>query len=160
MSVRLTAADGARVEFNAGGDLWRHRAAMHLPEAAGEYALSGSADRIVLTRKVFAFGADAVIEKRPWRFRNSFAWSLPGDTFAAPGDEGGARFCRCCSAGVGTQGPLRRGGGIAPLPDQSGRAPHFSGISSGRSAADLRIGGLAPAAAAPPPISNAPKKGA
>ena len=44
MSVRLTAADGARVEFNAGGDLWRHRAAMHLPEAVGEYALSGGAE--------------------------------------------------------------------------------------------------------------------
>ncbi len=111
MSVRLTAADGARVEFNAGGDLWRHRAAMHLPEAEGEYALSGSADRIVLTRRVFAFGADAVIEKRPWRFRNSFAWSLPGDTFAVPGDEavlGGGNGVKRRHAK--TRGDVRYGG--------------------------------------------------
>lgn len=84
VSVRLTAPDGARVEFNAGGDLWRHRAAMRLPEVAGEYALAGSAGEIVLTRNVFAFPVEAVIEKRPWRFRNSFAWSLPGDVSAGP----------------------------------------------------------------------------
>lgn len=82
VSVRLTAPDGTRIEFNAGGDLWRHRAAAYLPEVEGEYALAGSAEEIVLTRKVFAFPAEAVIEKRPWRFRNSFAWSLPGDEAA------------------------------------------------------------------------------
>ena len=32
----LTAPDGVRVEFNAGGDLWRHRAAAYLPDAKPE----------------------------------------------------------------------------------------------------------------------------
>ncbi len=87
MSVRLTAPDGVRVEFNAGGDLWRHRAAAYLPEVEGEYALTGSSKEVVLTRKVFVFPAEAVIEKRPWRFRNSFAWSLPGDEPGCPGED-------------------------------------------------------------------------
>lgn len=87
VTIRLTADDGARVEFNAGGDLWRHRAAMHNPEIAGEYLLAGSASQLVFRRKVFAFPAEAVIAKRPWRFKNSFAWTLPGDRFAEPGEE-------------------------------------------------------------------------
>lgn len=87
VSIRLTADDGARVEFNAGGDLWRHRAAMHRPELDGEYLLAGSASELVFRRKVFAFPAEATIDKRPWRFKNSFAWTLPGDRFAEPGEE-------------------------------------------------------------------------
>lgn len=143
MSVRLTAADGARVEFNAGGDLWRHRAAMHLPEAVGEYALSGGADRIVLTRKVFAFGADAVIEKRPWRFRNSFAWSLPGDTFAVPGDEAVLDFADVALPESGRR--VRCGGEAESRPCLTSPAARriFRDFVR-RSAADLRIGGLAP----------------
>ncbi len=87
VSIRLTAEDGARIEFNAGGDLWRHRASLHLPEVAGEYRLAGNAMQLVFTRKIFAFPADATIDKRSWRFKNSFAWSLPDDRFDQPGAE-------------------------------------------------------------------------
>ncbi|MDR0932628.1 MAG: hypothetical protein LBM70_06355 [Victivallales bacterium] len=87
VSVRLISADKNSVEFNAGGDLWRHRAAMHLPEVEGEYALMVSAAGVVLTRKIFAFPPESTIEKRPWRFKNSFAWSLSGDDFAVPATE-------------------------------------------------------------------------
>ncbi len=87
VSIRLTADDGARVEFNAGGDLWRHRAAMHNPILDGEYLLSGNASQLEFRRKLFAFPADATIDKRPWRFKNSFSWTLPADRFAEPTEE-------------------------------------------------------------------------
>ena len=87
VSIRLAADDGARVEFNAGGDLWRHRAAMHNPGLDGEYLLAGNAAQLTFRRKVFAFPAGVAIDKRPWRFKNSFAWTLPGDRFAEPGEE-------------------------------------------------------------------------
>ena len=147
MSIRLTAPDGARVEFNAGGDLWRHRAAAYLPDVEGEYLLAGSAKEIVLTRKVFAFPAEAVIEKRPWRFRNSFAWSLPGDETNCPA--------------VNPDSEAVLDFAMADLPESGkriecgGRSTRFPCLTSPaarrifrdfvrRAGADVRVAGLAP----------------
>ncbi len=85
--LRLTAADAVRVEYVLGGDLWRHRAALRLEHAAGEFTLSGGMEQITFTRRVFQFDDDAVIEKRPWRFRTLLAWSANSAPEYAYGEE-------------------------------------------------------------------------
>lgn len=143
MSVRLAAADGTKVEFNAGGDLWRHRAAMHMPEVEGEYVLTGGAAEVVLTRKVFAFPADAVIEKRPWRFKNSFAWLLPGDEFAAPAGESVLDFAVAELPASGKR--VGCGGAAEAVPCLTGAASRrvFRDFVR-RGASNLCVTGLAP----------------
>lgn len=84
--VRLTAADGVRIEFLTGADLWRHRSARHLPGAHCEFALTGNADEIKMERNVLRFDPETSIEKRPWRFSNLIAWENPGRQLrVAPG---------------------------------------------------------------------------
>jgi len=68
--VRLTAAGGKQVEFACGSDLWRHLSGVN-----GNFTLSGNAQSVVFKRRIFAFAADAEVERRPWRFKNIIAWS-------------------------------------------------------------------------------------
>ncbi len=68
--VRLTAADGKQVEFACGSDLWRHQGGTN-----GKFILTGNAQTVTFKRQIFAFAADAAVERRPWRFKNIIAWS-------------------------------------------------------------------------------------
>lgn len=87
VSIRLTAADNVKVEFNAGGDLWRHRTAMHEPAVSGEFLLAGNCDGVSFLRKIFSYPEEAAVAKRPWRFKNSFGWSVPGEGEEPVGEE-------------------------------------------------------------------------
>lgn len=143
LSVRLTAEDDTKVEFHAGGDLWRHRTAMHRPEVLGEYALFGNADQVVLTRNVFAFQADTIIEKRPWKFRNSFAWSLVRNAPDAPENETVLDFAAAPLPESGRR--IRCGGKPDPHPClTSPTARRIFRDFVRHSASNLRIEGLIP----------------
>ncbi len=78
--IRLTAVDGVRIEFATGGDLWRHRCGSRTPGAVGEFVIKGGSEKITFERRVLAYGEDAKIEKRPWRFTNVLAWRVPDRT--------------------------------------------------------------------------------
>lgn len=96
--LSLTAADGIRVEYALGGDLWRHRAALRLEHATGEFLLTGGRGRLTLERRIFQFDDEAVVEKRPWRFRTLFAWS--GVSLPAAGEGAGEERFDLASAEI------------------------------------------------------------
>lgn len=82
--LRLTDAAGVKVEYACGSDLWRHRTAKRTAGAAGHFEISGSSAEIVLKRSIVAFAEDAVIEKRPWRFKSLFSWSVEKPAEVSP----------------------------------------------------------------------------
>ena len=82
--LRLTGTDGVQVEYACGSDLWRHRAGKRTAGASGHFEISGSNEEIILKRAVVTFAEDAVIEKRPWRFKSVFSWSTSAPAEAAP----------------------------------------------------------------------------
>ncbi len=125
--VRLDDGAGTRIEFATGSDLWRHRSGSAITGCSAEFALTGNTAGVTLTRQVLRFAEDAVIEKRPWRFKNLIAWETPGRASAetpartvdfaaaqlppAAGKDGGATPCMSSSgARKFLRDAVRRGG--------------------------------------------------
>jgi len=87
--IMLRAGDGEGnfVEFYAGDDFWRHRAAAHIAGADAEYTLSLDGNGLSLKRKVLIIPDDMTAEKRPWRFKSLIAWKKDGSSIAFNGNE-------------------------------------------------------------------------
>ena len=73
--LRAGDSEGNRVEFYAGDDFWRHRAAAHIAGADAEYTLVLDENGLSLRRKVLMIPDDITAEKRPWRFKSLIAWN-------------------------------------------------------------------------------------
>lgn len=82
--LRLSDGEGVQVEYACGSDLWRHRAAKRTAGAVGHFEISGNNENIVLKRSIVTFAEDAVIEKRPWRFKSLFSWTTNAPAGAVP----------------------------------------------------------------------------
>lgn len=82
--LRVSGKDGKAVEFYAGDDFWRHRAALGIGEAASMHKLTISADAVHYTRQVLSIPAEITPEKRPWRFKSLIA--VKDDTQTAEND--------------------------------------------------------------------------
>ena len=72
--ILLTAPDGSMLEIGSGDDLWR------LPEQSGECTRNVRLERdaagtLILHRAMLHWNDEAVVERRPWRFRYYLAWS-------------------------------------------------------------------------------------
>ena len=78
LMLRVTAPDGTQVEFYAGDDIWRHRAAAGIEGAEAHHKLTVNACEVRYTRQVLAFQEDIIPEKRPWRFKSLIAVSSAG----------------------------------------------------------------------------------
>lgn len=108
--LRLSDGAGVKVEYACGSDLWRHRAAKRTAGAVGHFTVCGNSSEIVLKRSIVAFGEDAVIEKRPWRFKSIFSWSVETPSEAVP-------TCDIRSLKVAPNGlQTLAGGGGTPFP--------------------------------------------
>ena len=85
-------ADGSRVEYAMGTDVWRHCAARNIPGTRGEFTLYFDGENLTYERKVLIYDAETEPEKRPWRFKNLISWqtdavpvSQADSTFAVSG---------------------------------------------------------------------------
>ena len=115
--LRVSAPDGKTVEFYAGDDFWRHRAAVARPELEVEHRLSIAPDGVRYERRIFRYPEDVTPEKRPWRFKSLIAVGAPprsreGDVsalsvkgcFAAPAAHRAVReFVRKLPAGTAAE---------------------------------------------------------
>ena len=75
--LRVSAPDGGAVEFYAGDDFWRHRAAVTQTELEVEHRLNIAPDGVRYERKIFRYPEEVIPEKRPWRFKSLIAVSAP-----------------------------------------------------------------------------------
>ena len=80
LMLRVTDKCGIQAEYICGDDLWRHQAAGKLEGVSANYQISVDNGKTILTRKVLIASEEAVMEKRPWKFKSIFSWS----TSAAP----------------------------------------------------------------------------
>lgn len=96
--LRGTSSDGIRVEYACGSDIWRHRAAKRTPGGTGEFILSADGSGVTLKRAIIRFAEDAIIEKRPWRFKSLFSWST-----AKPGELPATQEIAALNAGANAQ---------------------------------------------------------
>ena len=80
LMLRVSDKNGNKVEYICGDDIWRHCAAEKLAAASSDYQIAVENGKTVLTRKVLIASEEAVMEKRPWKFKSIFSWS----TSAAP----------------------------------------------------------------------------
>ncbi len=71
--LRVSGNDGRAVEFYAGDDFWRHRAATGIAGASAQHTLTVSADAVRYTRQVLLIPQEITPEKRPWRFKSLIA---------------------------------------------------------------------------------------
>ena len=72
--VTVTYSDNSKVDFGCGSDVWRLRSAADMEGVEALFTLKME-DELVLTRRPLIYGADTVIEQRPWRFKSIIAWS-------------------------------------------------------------------------------------
>ncbi|MDD3886851.1 MAG: hypothetical protein PHI35_08260 [Victivallaceae bacterium] len=117
--LRLYAADGLAFEYAAGVDFWRLGAAGQIAGCHAEFAVKGSTSGVNFRRRVLKYDADAVQEKRPWRFKSVFGWSLAQATPPANAQEvpvaesafridaGGQRSAAPCPVAASVQRQLR-----------------------------------------------------
>ena len=84
--IRVAFASGRRIEFAAGADLWRHRAARRIAGASAGFEISVSASEVRLTRRVLTYAPEAEPERRPWRFTSLIGWSDGVDASPADGE--------------------------------------------------------------------------
>ena len=95
LMLRVSDAAGNRVEYICGDDIWRHCAAEKIDGVDSSYQISVENGKTILTRKVLIASEEAVMEKRPWKFKTIFSWSTPEtsavqppenpETFSVPG---------------------------------------------------------------------------
>ena len=73
--VRVAFASGRRIEFAAGADVWRHRAARRIAGASSRFEIAVSPSEVKIVRRVLEYGAETEPERRPWRFTSLIGWS-------------------------------------------------------------------------------------
>ena len=76
LMLRVTSADGMQAEYICGDDMWRHCAAEKIPGVSSCCQIIAQPDKVILTRKVLIASEEAVMEKRPWKFKSIFSWSF------------------------------------------------------------------------------------
>ena len=77
LMLRVTDKCGIQAEYICGDDLWRHQAAGKLEGVSANYQISVDNGKTILTRKVLIASEEAVMEKRPWKFKSIFSWRDP-----------------------------------------------------------------------------------
>lgn len=77
LMLRVSDGAGNQVEYICGDDIWRHCAAEKLDGVEADYQIACENSRTILTRKVLIASEEAVMEKRPWKFKAVFSWSTP-----------------------------------------------------------------------------------
>lgn len=75
VTVQALYADGVKAEFYCGDDFWRHNCVAAYPGGTARHLITAGADGIHWVRQVLILPEDAVVEKRPWRFKALFAVS-------------------------------------------------------------------------------------
>ena len=71
--LRVVSCDGKAVEFYAGDDFWRHRAASGIEGASSQHTLTVTAESVRYTRQILSIPQEIIPEKRPWRFKSIIA---------------------------------------------------------------------------------------
>ena len=84
--IRVAFASGRRIEFAAGADVWRHRAAQRLAAASAGFEIAVTPAEVRFTRMVLRYASDAEPERRPWRFTSLIGWSDDAGTSPAEGE--------------------------------------------------------------------------
>ena len=79
--LRVGSGDGKTVEFYAGDDFWRHRAASGIAGASSQHTLTITSEDVRYTRQILSIPQEMIPEKRPWRFKSMIA--IKDDTAAA-----------------------------------------------------------------------------
>ena len=95
LMLRVSDKNNCKVEYVCGDDIWRHCAAEKIENVSSDYQITVENGKTVLTRKVLVASDEAVMEKRPWKFKSIFSWSTPessaatlpenAETFSIPG---------------------------------------------------------------------------
>ena len=102
--VRVAFASGRRIEFSAGADVWRHRAAKRISAASAGFEIALSPAEVRFTRRVLAYAAETEPERRPWRFTSLIGWS---DGAAASPAEGEVLTFAACALDAKVRRELR-----------------------------------------------------
>jgi hypothetical protein len=89
--VTVTYSDNSKVDFGCGSDVWRLRSAADMEGVEASFSLRKEDEELVLVRRPLIYGADTVVEQRPWRFKSIISWSSPSGETAA-GETGCAGF--------------------------------------------------------------------
>ena len=76
--LRVLTASGIEVEFACGSDLWRHRAASHLPGCDAEYVLASANGQLRYVRRALRCLDGTEPEKRPWRYKSLWSYRRAG----------------------------------------------------------------------------------
>ena len=87
LMIRVTFASGRRLEFSAGADIWRHRAAKRIAGASAGFVIAVSADEVRFTRRVLAYAPEVEPERRPWRFTSLIGRSDGMEVAPTDGEE-------------------------------------------------------------------------
>lgn len=91
LMLRVSGRHGNKVEYVCGDDIWRHCAAEKIAGVSSDYQIAVENGKTVLTRKVLIASEEAVMEKRPWKFKSIFSWSTP-ETSAVQCGENAEKF--------------------------------------------------------------------
>ena len=91
LMLRVSGRYGNKVEYVCGDDIWRHCAAEKIAGVSSDYQIAVENGKTVLTRKVLIASEEAVMEKRPWKFKSIFSWSTP-ETSAVQCGENAEKF--------------------------------------------------------------------
>ena len=75
LMLRVTSNDGLQAEYICGDDLWRHCAAEKISGVSSHFQIVARPEKVILLRKVLISSEEAVMEKRPWKFKSIFSWS-------------------------------------------------------------------------------------
>ncbi|MDD4816770.1 MAG: hypothetical protein PHI85_02225 [Victivallaceae bacterium] len=78
-AITFEAADGRRFEFGCADDFWRYSAPEKLGGGRAELTVEIKSGSIEISRKLFHFPDEAVLQNRPWRFSWYFAWPNRAD---------------------------------------------------------------------------------
>ena len=91
LMLRVSDKNGNKVEYVCGDDIWRHCAAEKINGVDSSYQISVEDGKTILTRKILIAAEEAVMEKRPWKFKSIFSWST-SENSAAPLTEAAETF--------------------------------------------------------------------